>query len=85
MINISHSEQWHNIKHVSCIFTCINKTDFFFKIVILIPIFQHRACHPVKLLMKKLISLIFINMVLKYDIHFNRMSNYIIHSLYVVY
>ena len=23
-------------------------------------------------------------MVLKYDIHFNRMSNYIIHSLYVV-
>ena len=51
----------------------------------LIPIvLTWRVFHPVELLLKYLVNFINpYNMGLKYDIHFNRMSNYIIHIFYV--
>ena len=81
--NISHSAQCHNIKHVSCIFTCIIKTEslILLKTVVLI---QVLITYSISICRTPYEVVNFIN-IHKYGlVHFNRMSNYIIHSLYVV-
>ena len=85
--HISHSAQYHNMKHASCIFICINKTEslMFSKLKLIPIVLTWRVLYPVELFLKYLVNFINPhNMGLKYDIHFNRMSNYIIHSFYVV-
>ena len=85
--HISHSAKCHNIEHFSRIFTCINKTESSF--------FQN--CYTDSnidiieyfTLSNSLTYEVFhFNNIHKYGfkvcIHFNSISNYIIHSLYVI-
>ena len=55
-----------------------------FKTVVLIPIvLTWRVFHPCQTPYEVANFIIRHNMALKYDIHFNRMANFIIHSFYV--
>ena len=85
--HISHSAKCHNIKHVSCIFTCINKTESLYFLHIkntYSNINQIEGISPYRTPYEVVYFISLHNMVLKYAIHFNRISNYIIHSFNVL-
>ena len=58
--HISRSAQYHNMKHASCIFICINKTEslMFSKLKLIPIVLTWRVLYPVELFLKYLVNFI---------------------------